>query len=85
MQNEEDDFQAMLNFDNNEALQDDQLILMIHKTEITDHTYQFQYKELEEAYWNVQEAVEDWYNFGIIKLDCRKFKQEATDGLKQLL
>ena len=53
MQNEEDDFNAMLNFENPDTMQDDYLIMMINKTEITDLSYEFQYNELQDAFWNV--------------------------------
>ena len=43
MQNEEDDFNALLTYENAEAMKDDYLLEMVHKTQITDHTYQFQY------------------------------------------
>ena len=85
MQNEEDDFNAMLTFENAETMKDDYLMDMVEKTQITDHTYQFQYKELQEAYWKVQREVQDWYNFGLIRLDCKMFKQQAVDGLELLL
>ncbi len=44
---------------------------MVERIEIADHTYLLQYKELETAYWKVQMEVQNFYNFGLIKLDCR--------------
>lgn len=29
--------------------------------------------------------VQDEYNFGLIKLNCRKFKEQAIEGLKNLV
>lgn len=43
MQNEEDDFNAMLNFENSDMLREDTLQKMIEKTEITESSYHFQY------------------------------------------
>ena len=54
MQNEEDDFNALLTYENAETMKEDYLLEMVKKTQITDHTYQFQYKELQDAYWKVQ-------------------------------
>lgn len=59
MQTEEEDFNAMLSFDAQETIRDDQLLKLIEKTDITDHTYRAQYNELEEAYWGVQREVHD--------------------------
>ena len=65
----------MLTYENAETMKEDYLLEMVNKTQITDQTYQYQYKELQDAYWKVQKEVQDWYNFGIIRLDCRTFKK----------
>ena len=39
MQNEEEDFNAMLTFENAETMKDDHLMEMVNKTQITDNTY----------------------------------------------
>ena len=46
MQNEEDDFNALLTYENSETMKEDYLLEMVNKTQITDQTYQYQYKEL---------------------------------------
>ena len=74
MANEEEDFNAMLGFENPEVLKDDYLVQMIEKTEITEASYEYQYTELQNAYWNVQLHILDTYNLGLVRLDCRKLK-----------
>ena len=54
-------------------------------TEITDMTYTNQYEELNTAYWKVQLEVEDYYNFGLVRLDCREFKKQAREGISSLI
>lgn len=85
MQNEEEDLMAMIDFQAEQKKQDLALKEMVDRIEITDQTYLCQYKELETAYWKVQMEVQDEYNFGLIKLNCRKFKEQAIEGLKNLV
>lgn len=37
------------------------------------------------AYWAVQKEVCDTYNFGLVLLDCRKFKEAIVKKIGQLL
>lgn len=53
MQNEEEDLNAMLAFEAESSLLDENLLKLINQTEITEATYHYQYRELETAYWKV--------------------------------
>jgi len=58
---------------------------MIERTEIKEQVYLYRYEELENAYWKVQREVQDYYNFGLIRLDCRHFKRQASEELHRLI
>lgn len=85
MQSEDEDFNNLLDFNSDLATQDARLLELVEKTEITDNTYLCQYNELQNAYWKVQMEVHDYYNFGIVRLDCREFKKQAEEGIRGLI
>jgi hypothetical protein len=40
---------------------------------------------LKEKYWLIRTQVADEYNFGLVMLDCKKFKEITIKKMKQLL
>ena len=47
----------------------------IRRIEIDPQTYKENYEKMYNAYWAVQKEVSDYYNYGLVLLDCRKFKE----------
>ena len=82
---DDDDITNLIDFNAEIEVQNERLRELVNKTEITDMTYTSQYEELQDAYWKVQLDVEDFYNFGLVRLDCREFKKQAEIGIRGLI
>ena len=56
----------------------DRLRKLVQLQPINEKQYKVKYEELKKAFWMAQEKIQDEYDFGMIKLDCRKFKNQVV-------
>jgi hypothetical protein len=57
----------------------------IRKVTIDQSTYRNKYNDLIDSYWKCQNEVSEQYNFGLVTLDCRKFKKEVITKYEKLI
>ena len=57
----------------------------VRRTEIDENTYERFYLQLQDAYWAVQGEVSDKYNYGLVVLDCTKFKKTIVTKIAELI
>jgi len=57
----------------------------VRKTEIDEKTYEKFYSRMKDAYWQVQADVSDKYNYGLVVLDCKKFKKTIVNKIAELI
>jgi len=63
---------------------EEKLIEQAQETEISENVYERKYKEIDNAYWEVQKSIQDEIDFGIIILDLSNFKRKLVTKLQDL-
>ena len=81
----EEELMTMLAEGEETRMSNSELIRAIERTEVGEATYKWKYEELQGAYWTMKRNVAAEYNFGLILLDCRKFREQCIAQVSVLL
>ena len=46
--------------------------------------YKSKHSQFANAYWFAKMSIQETYDFGLIQLDCRKFKKQVLHQIKSL-